>query len=157
MKNYFVLLLFLTVSVVNIQAQTSQEDVRNAQEKFKIEKKTFVTKHIQLDEESSSEFWDIYDEYEEKRMIIGKERFNLLLHHLNNQTVYEDKELDREIKKFIKNRKETDELIERYYNKLKKKVGVQYAAKFYQIEIYFYSIVRTNYMKKIPFFQSLEN
>lgn len=157
MKYLSSLSLLLTILTLNISAQVSQTEIEYIQSKFGKDKKEIIADYVQLEEEKEINFWKIYDEYEVERKLIGKDRFDLVLHYANNQLVFDDKDLENEIEKFISLKTYSDKLIEEYYNKIRKESGVKIASKFYMIERYFQNVVRVSYMKQIPFMNELEN
>ena len=157
MKYLSLLLIFLTLFTSNIIAQVSQTEIDYIQSKYGADKKEIVANFVNLQGKEEKSFWEIYDTYEIKRKEIGVDRFKLTLHYSNNQLVFSDDDLEDEIDKFIGIKNDTDELIENYYNKIRRKIGVQTASRFYMIERYFQNVVRVNYMKQIPFMNDLEN
>ena len=49
----------------------------------------------------------------------------------------------------------TDKLIVKFYDKIKKEASVKTAAQFYQLEIYFLSVIRATILDNIPFIDEL--
>ena len=157
MKYLSSLLIILTILTSNVFAQASQTEIDYIQSKYGKEKKEIVAEYIHLQDDKEKSFWIIYDEYETKRKEIGRERFDLVLHYVNNQLAFSDNSLEIEIENFISIKHDTDVLIEDYYKKIKEESGVKIASKFYMIERYFQNVVRVSYMKQIPFINKLDD
>jgi hypothetical protein len=157
MKYLSSLLILLTILSSNAQAQVSDADIDLIQTKFGNGKKEIVKEYVKIESNKNKQFWILYDDYEQKRKNLGKKRLNLVLFYNNNQLVLKDDELDSEIDHFIELKEETNELIEKYYRKIRRTIGAKTASDFYVIEVYFQSIVRTNYMKQIPFLNEIDN
>jgi hypothetical protein len=157
MKYLSSLLILLTILTSNAQAQVSDADIDLIQTKFGNGKKEIVKEYVKIESNKNKQFWILYDDYEQKRKDLGKKRLNLVLFYNNNQLVLKDDELDSEIDHFIELKEETNELIEKYYRKIRRTIGAKTASEFYVIEVYFQSIVRTNYMKQIPFLNEIDN
>jgi hypothetical protein len=157
MKYLSSLLIFLTILTSNALAQVSDADIDLIQTKFGNGKKEIVKEYVKIESNKNKQFWILYDDYEQKRKNLGKKRLNLVLFYNNNQLVLKDDELDSEIDHFIELKEETNELIEKYYRKIRRTIGAKTASDFYVIEVYFQSIVRTNYMKQIPFLNEIDN
>jgi hypothetical protein len=157
MKYLSSLLIFLTILTSNALAQVSDADIDLIQTKFGNGKKEIVKEYVKIESNKNKQFWILYDDYEQKRKDLGKKRLNLVLFYNNNQLVLKDDELDSEIDHFIELKEETNELIEKYYRKIRRTIGAKTASDFYVIEVYFQSIVRTNYMKQIPFLNEIDN
>lgn len=155
MKSILILAFAFLSQIVS--AQVSDADIDLIQNKFGTEKEKIVADYIKLEKENAKSFWSIYNEYEQKRKDIGEKRLNLVLHYNDNQTVLQGNDLDNEIKKFIDLKKDTDQLIETFYDRIKKEFGSKTASDFYIIEVYFQGVVRENYMTQIPFLKELDN
>ena len=151
------LLVLITILTSNIQAQVSDSDIDLIQAKFGNSKKAIVKEYVNIENNKNKEFWGLYEEYEQKRKELGKERLNLVLFYNNNQLALKEDELDYEIDHFIELKEDTNNLIEKYYRKIRRSIGAKTASDFYVIEVYFQSVVRMNYMEQIPFLKEIDN
>ena len=121
------------------------------------DKKSIVASFIMPPDEAKKQvFWSLYDEYESERKSLGKKRIAVLEKYVNAYTTLNDKTTDSIMKEVMTLQKSTDGLIIKYYDKLKKSVGVKQAAQFYQIEGYLLSATRIYILGNIPFIDELE-
>ena len=157
MKFLSSLFILLSILTSNVFAQVSDADIDLIQAKFGNGKKEIVKEYVKIESNKDKEFWSLYEDYEQKRKELGKKRLNLVLFYNNNQLVLKDDELDYEIDHFIELKEDTNKLIEKYYRRIRRTIGAKTASDFYVIEVYFQSVVRTNYMKQIPFLNEIDN
>ena len=148
----FITLLMLSVS---INAQTDAEEVNFFQTVFGIEKQALVESFVNPSEETKTEFWAAYNEYESARKELGKQRISLLGKYLDTYGNTTDDEVDALIKEMNSLGKSTDKLILKYYKKLKKLNSVE-AAGFLQIESYIAAKLRVEILENVPFFGEFE-
>ncbi len=139
---------------IGAMAQSDKEEIDLFQAAFGMGKKDVVAGFLQLD--SSSPFWNLYDQYETERKELGKKRITLLQNYADKYGDMSDADLEDVMKQTISLQKSTDKLIDTYYNKVKKASGAKTAAQFYQIETYILSVVRVTILESIPFIGELE-
>jgi len=149
MKKHLLTALAVAISLVSF-AQSNKEEVDLVQSVFGMEKKAMVAQFIKLEGAQKDAFWVAYDEYEVKRKVIGKKRFDLLNRYATNYATLDDAGSDAVIKDMISLTAENDKLLSTYYKKIKKGSGVKAAAQFYQFEGYVLSKIRTEIMENIP-------
>jgi hypothetical protein len=136
-------------------AQSNKEDVDFIQSIYGKEKKAIVADFIQLEEGKKDAFWKLYDEYETKRKELGKKRISLLEQYANEYLTLDDATTSKLIKEVASLGVQTDKLIATYHVKLEKAAGAKPAAQFFQLEIYFLSVIRVGIMENIPFIGEL--
>src|SRR4051795_12150090 len=83
----FAVMLLLSFPVF---AQSNKEDIDIIQSAFGKEKKDIVKEYMQVNEQKSGAFWKLYDEYEDKRKAIGRERINLIQQYADNMDSLND-------------------------------------------------------------------
>ncbi len=147
-KAIFILFMFSLSSTAF--AQSNSEEIDMIQSIFGKEKKAFIGEFIQLEGTQMDAFWEIYYEYEAKRKDLGKRRVALLEKYAANYASLDDTTTEEILKEMMSLQAGTDKLIGTYAKKIKKAVGVQPAAQFYQIEGYILSKVRTTILENIP-------
>jgi hypothetical protein len=143
------------VFAVPLFAQISEE-IQMYQTMFGMAKKEIVSEFVKIESSKSETFWKLYDEYEVNRKQLGQKRFVILNNYVKNYTKLTAAETDKIIQDIILLTTSQDKLIARYYDKIKKEVGITVAAQFYQIEWYLQSQVRTNILESIPMISELE-
>jgi len=149
MKKFLMLTVFVSSSCI-LLAQSHKEEVDLFRSIFGMEKKEVVAEFIPLEGASKDAFWKTYDEYEMKRRDLGKRRIELLNRYVSNYKTMDDGSTDALVTDIVSLQKDTDNLVATYYKKVKKAAGVQPAAKFYHIESYILSKVRSEIMENIP-------
>ncbi len=129
-------------------AQSNKEEIDLYQSMFGVEKKALICDYLQID--SANTFWELYDEYETERKELGLQRLDLLNSYADNYKTLDDDKTDEIIEKSMKQKKELDMLIDKYYKKVYKASGSKVAAQFYQFENYVLSAVRLSVFENIP-------
>jgi hypothetical protein len=150
-------LLVIAVMFVSFAsvAQSNKEDVDLIQSIYGKEKKAIVAEFIKLEGAQSDAFWKLYDEYENERKVLGKQRIALLERYASSYMTLDDANTDQLMKDMIALGTKTDKLIGTYYGKMKKASGVKAAAQFAQLESYLLSVIRANIFENIPFIGEL--
>ncbi len=156
MKKINLLLSILLFTVVSVSAQSQKEEVELFQSIFGMEKKAAVADFIIVEGETATNFWALYDEYETIRKENGQKRLDLLEKYSNEYSSLEDEKTRKITKEMISIGSKYDKLIQKYYKKVDKKCGAKYAAQFYQIEMYFQSVIRLTIMDEMPFIGEVE-
>lgn len=142
-------ILFITCISFNNIAQTNQDEVQLMQSLYGMEKRDIVAEFIELNESQEKEFWYLYDEYENKRQEIGKEKFRLLTSYVNDFGEVKPENADNFMKQVIPLRIKSDKLVDNYYKKIKSKTDPIVAMQFYQIENYLSDAIRMELLEEI--------
>ncbi|NOR86107.1 MAG: hypothetical protein GQ527_00720 [Bacteroidales bacterium] len=146
------LLLSVLVALFAVTAfsQTASE-IEIMQRSFALDKMQIVAAYVSPSEEHIAPFIDVYEEYELKRMELGKERIALLNEYAENWDGMTNEQAEAWMKKVLDLRKKTDKLIDTYYTKVKKATDAKTATQFYQVELYILTTVRYALFETIPF------
>jgi hypothetical protein len=115
-------------------------------------KRSVMDLFIEIESEPDDAFWAMYEEYEQKRMQLGKDRMAALHNYTMTYKEMTEKETDHFMKKVISTRKTYHALIDKYYKKAHSLSGATVAAQFYQVEYYFLSQTRIDILNELPFF-----
>ena len=142
------LLILLTFSL-DMTGQESQDELQLMQSLYGMEKRDIVSEFIELSEPQEQEFWLLYDEYEEKRKEIGKERFRLLTSYVDDYGEVKPQDADNFMKQAIPLRIKSDKLVDNYYKKIKSRSDPIVAMQFYQIENYLADVIRMELLEEI--------
>ena len=129
--------------------QASQDELQLMQSLYGMEKRDIVSEFIELNDSQEQEFWLLYDEYEEKRKDIGKERFRLLTSYVDDYGEVKPQDADNFMKQAIPLRIKSDKLVDNYYNKIKNRTDPIVAMQFYQIENYLADVIRMELLEEI--------
>lgn len=157
MKRQLTLIVLTLLFSGTVFGQSMQDEIELMQSIFGMEKKALVAEFIKLDDAKSVTFWDLYDKYEVERKALGQNRIALLMDYAEHYDALDDGKTDELMKNIITQRKNIDNLIDKYYKQLKKKVGSLEAAQFYQIEGYILSMIRVDILENIPFFGEFDD
>ena len=150
MKKIYFLISMIAVLAMSVQAQT-KEEVELYQAIFGMEKKAVVEEWITLEGTAAAGFWTLYDEYESARKMHGQKRLALLNRYALQYESLDDVQTDQLMKDMMSLGKDYDNLIQKYYKSIRKTVGSKTAAQFYQLEVYFQSVIRLEVLEQIPF------
>jgi hypothetical protein len=123
---------------------------------FGMEKKAIVADFLKVDQDKQAAFWRVYDEYEATRKDLGKKRIDLLIIYANNYDSMKPEIAESYMKDVIKQTKATDKLIVEYYKKVKKVTDPVTALKFYHIENYILTAIRSYIYGEIPFVKAIK-
>jgi hypothetical protein len=138
-------------------AQTDSESIDLVQAAIGIEKKEAFNSFIILNETNRNAFWKLYDEYEVKRKVLGKERIALLEKYVNDYNNMNEENTSLALKKMINMSSEFNELVATYTKKIERSAGAKPAAQFFQLESYITSVVRASILENIPLIGEFEN
>lgn len=146
-------LLFSLIIAISFSAfaQSNKEEVELFQSVFGMEKKAVVQGFINLEGNEASAFWTVYDEYETARKAHGQKRIKLLTKYVEGYLEFDDAKTEGIMKEMMALGKEYNNLIQKYYKRVKKTSGAKVGAQFFQIESYFQSVIRLALMEEIPF------
>ncbi|HSY61716.1 MAG TPA: hypothetical protein VK796_07555 [Cytophaga sp.] len=150
MKRIFLTLTFLITFSAFALAQTEKEDTAIAEAIFGKAKKTIIAEYLQIDENQKTEFWNLYDKYEDKSNAIWIERLGLIKQFVESYNTLEDATASRLAEGLMKNTVKLDQLHQEYFSKFQKVIGGLKAATLYQIEIYIQTAVQSNVQSNIP-------
>ncbi len=154
MKKLFSIAIILIASITMSFAQVQQEEIDYYQSIFGMEKKIVVANFLELEETDA--FWAVYDEYEIARKKLGQKRLNLIVKYAEHYDDLTDEKTDELMKENISLRNKTNDLVTKYYKKVKKVSGSKTSAQFYQIEHYFITAVHAELYTDVPLIGELE-
>jgi len=154
MKKLFSIAIILIASITMSFAQVQQEEVDYYQSIFGMEKKIVVANFLEVEEGNA--FWAIYDEYEVERKKLGQKRISLIIDYAEHYDDLTDDKTDALVKESMSLRKADQNLVNKYYKKVKKISGSKIAAQFYQIENYFITAIRAELYTDVPLVGELD-
>lgn len=147
------LILIITGLFVGLfaTAQSNSEEIDLIQSMYGIEKKAIVKEFVQPKTINKEAFWEVYDEYEKERKIVGKDRINLLGQFAEQYEKMTNDESTLWMKKIIALDDKQDKLIVSYYKKISKVTTPIVAMRFYQLETYLITAIRYEILNEMPF------
>jgi hypothetical protein len=154
-KILIIAVLFLVTGKLIAQAQPKDEWTL-FKEAFHKEKKELVTEYMKLTPDQATKFWPLYDEYNQAKGAIGKERLGIIDDYATHLSTLTDDQANDLAKRLFKNDKSLASLDEKYFKKLSKSIGGVKAAQYLQMEQYFTTTIRSAIQEEIPFIGEID-
>jgi hypothetical protein len=157
MKTLLISMSVLILGTLAGNAQSNVEEIDFIQSIFGAEKKEITSMFINLEGQQAQAFWNLYDEYEVKRKLLGKERYELIKQYAEEYSGITPEQTDVLMARAIKLRNANNKLVDTYYKKIRKEVGSIAAAQFHQLESYIEAEIRTELFESIPIIGELDD
>lgn len=155
MKNFLMIALF-AIGTATSYSQRATDEVALLQSVYGMQKRDIVAKYMEVSEAQSTTFWSLYEEYEVARKAIGTKRANNIMEYAKNYENITDENVAKMVKSSFEVNKEFNALWEKTYKKMVKALNAKTAAKFYQLELYLETMVRTELSENIPMIDELK-
>ena len=149
MYNKLLSLVFIAFLSLSTFAQSSQDEIQLMQSLYGMEKRDIVAEFVELSEVQATEFWALYDEYENQRKELGKKKYQLLQSYVDDYGQVKAEDADAFMKQAIPLRIKSDKLTDNYYKKVKSKTDPIVAMQFYQIENYLADAIKMELLEDI--------
>jgi hypothetical protein len=154
-KTFFVLVFAMTGMLMQAQ-DISVDEISYIKDALKKEKKELVKEYMTLNETEAGKFWPLYEEFQNQRGGLNRERLQLIKDYGAQYSMLTDDQAKGLIKRAIKNDKANLKLKDKYFKKMSKQIGSLKAAQFIQLEDYFQTLVRYEIQDAIPFIGEIE-
>lgn len=131
-------------------AQTSDAEAEAIVNLLGVQKKEAISKLVSVTGKDSVAFWKLYDEYNQKNLVTGKQRLQL---YEKTAAAYGNMTAgvaDSLAKQYFDNRFGQEKTLEEYYKKIKSATNAMVAFEFYQAEVYLLTQIRAHIMQQIP-------
>lgn len=155
MKKIIMLALF-AIGTISSNAQQTKDEIAILQSAYGMQKRDLVAKFMDISDAQSATFWSLYEEYEVARKAIGTKRANNILEYAKNYETITDENVQNMVKASMEVNKEFNTLWEKTYKKMAKSLSPKTAAKFYQLELYLETMVRSELSESIPMIDELK-
>jgi hypothetical protein len=109
-----------------------------------------------IPEDKKAGFWTLYDQYENDRKALGKERIALIEAYANDYATMDDKKADALMNRKMKWLGDYSKMQKKYYDSMAKQIGGVQASKFFQLEDYLENNIRLYIQENIPFIDELD-
>ena len=149
MYNKLLSLVFIVFLSFSSFAQSNQDEVQLMQSLYGMERRDIVAEFVELSEAQETEFWELYDEYENQRKELGKRKLQLLQRYVDDYGQVKPEDADSFMKQAIPLRIDSDKLIDNYYKKIKSRTDPIVAMQFYQIENYLSDAIKMELLEDI--------
>ncbi len=154
-KNYLLTGAFLYLTIQLSIAQSIKNEVQILEASYGIEKKQIIERAMNLAEKEALTFWAIYEDYEEKRRMLGEERLFLIHDYVIAYPSLTDANVSQITSRCFKNDESLANLRKKYYKKVKKALSPLKAAQFVQVEGFLEHVVRIQLQTQLPFIGQL--
>ena len=153
-------LLFIATTLfftANSYAQFSfKDDLEIVQALFKKAKKELIAEAMNLEAEEAEKFWPVYEQYEQKRKPLAKQKIEIIIAYAVEYSAMTDEKANIFARVYLNNHLQQEMLHSKFYKKMSKKVGALNAAKWMQIEIFIQTQIRALIQSEIPFIDQME-
>jgi hypothetical protein len=155
MKNVLSILVVMLFASP-IMAQSNKEDIAIIQEIFGKEKKELVILYMAIPEDKKTAFWAMYDQYEDARKALGRQRIALIEAYAESYETLDNKKSDSLMNRRMKWTADYAAMQKKYYTNISKIIGARSASKFIQLEDYLENNIRLAIQESIPFIDELD-
>lgn len=130
---------WLLVITLLIPGSELSAQVRPAekQESLQQQKVTFYTENLQLTPAESARFWPVYNDYQNRRDKITRDRNNLMKYFESNKNNLNESETAELIGKYLAFQKEETQLLETYTKKFQEFLPARKVMRIYIVELDF--------------------
>lgn len=160
-RNLLASVMILMMSVFVFSSAHAQKDPEFKSEKelalstFGKAKKDFVMQYIDVPAEKNKKFWEIYNSYEEKRMMHSEDRYANLKRYADayNSNDFGYPEIKKIMEETLKLDKYEQGNMDKYYRQVFEEVDPKTAMQFYQVEKYMRSRLDAEVLGNLPIAQ----
>ena len=139
-----------------VYGQTDNSDIDIVQAIFGKNKRMIIGEYLPLAGNEAQSFWKLYDQYEEKRKSIERQRFMILKDYADNYLQLDADKAGRLITHFMETDEAYNTLHKTYYKKMAKITGALKAATFIQLETFIQTALQSNLQSQIPVIGELQ-
>jgi len=152
------ILLFATALTFTLSsfAQTTQDYVEIVRDILKTEKKVAIAEVMELTDQESGPFWDLYNEYNFELTKIQNQRLNSIYDFAENYDKMTDEKADELWKSVLSYQGDLLKLQKSYYKKFKKIIPAGKAATYFQAENKIAMMINAELALSIPFIEVTE-
>lgn len=150
------ILVILFISALSNTAftQTLDDYIEIARDVLNTEKKAAVAEAMELSDEESAPFWDLYNEYSMEANKVHNQRIALIKDFAKNFETMSDEKADELWQGALSYQQQLLKLKKSYYKKFKKIIPPGKAAKYFQIENKIEALVNANLALEIPLIET---
>jgi hypothetical protein len=130
--------LFMALQILspapNLSAQTKQAERQDNLQQQKIK---FFTENLQLTQTESTHFWPVYNDYQNRRDKVTRDRNTMMLYFESNKQNMTEKEADDLIIRYLAFQQEETRLLEFYTKKFREFLPAKKVMRIYIVELDF--------------------
>lgn len=148
-----VLLCIALFSIITLCAQNSNE-IELFKARFNSEKTDLVGKFMDLTSEEGEKFWPVYKAYEAERSGNSKKRIELLYQYANFYETLTNDQAEYWYNDVLKLQRSEIALKKKYNKKMAKALTPLVALRFFQLEEFIQSEIRSAIIETMPFLEN---
>jgi hypothetical protein len=148
------LAVFILFASFISNAQTENDYLELTREVIKVEKKAAIAEVMELTENESVPFWNLYNEYQGKLYLIQNKRIAIIKDYAEHYDTLTDEKADELWTSTIAYSQELLKLKKSYYNKFKKILPAGKAALFFQTENKIETMINASLSIEIPLIET---
>jgi len=139
------------LSISSINGQVSDQEADLMKSILKSEMKVYFAQNISLKTDQNKLFWEIYQLFEDELKPIVNARLSLLKDIMDNDAELPEAKIDEMINEAISLQKKRIAVRSKYYKMYKKKMGINIASQFYQLDQYINNLMAVALNEETPF------
>jgi hypothetical protein len=145
----FILIIQLLIPVMELmaQAQTSKPE---KQDNLQQQKVAFFNEKLQLTPAESGKFWPVYNDYQNRRDKVTRDRNTLLKYFESNKNNLTEAEASQLIEKYVAFQLEETQLLENYTKKFQEILPAKKVMRIYIVELEFKKWLLENLRQNKP-------
>jgi len=132
------------------EALNIKEYINLLREDVSAEKAKLLGAVMQFDAEDAAKFWPIYREYDAELKKLNDVRVANILEYSRSYNAMTDEKADELIKSAMSYQKQRDELLGKYYERVKEQIGAVMAARFVLVEHQLLTIIDLEIASSLP-------
>ena len=150
--------LFFAITIIffgtQLMAQSDNDYLELAREVLKTEKKAAIAEIMQLTDDESQPFWNLYNEYQGKLYLVQNKRIDIIKDFIENYETMTDEKADELWTNSMSYSQEILKLKKSYYTKFKKILPAGKAARFFQAENKIEALINAELAFDIPLIET---
>jgi hypothetical protein len=127
-----------------------EEYINLLREDVSAEKAKLLGAVMQFDAEDAAKFWPIYRDYDSELTKVNDLRVANILEYSRSYNTMTDEKADQLVKNAMAYEKQRDELLGKYYERIKQELGAVTAARFVQVEHQLLTIIDLRIASSLP-------
>lgn len=151
MRKLVLVIVVAVISLTSINGQVSDQEADLMKSILKSEMKVYFAQNISLKTDQNKLFWEIYESFEDELKPIVNARLSLLKDIMDNDAELPEEKIDKMINEAISLQKKRIMVRSKYYKMYKKKMGMNIASQFYQLDVYINNLMAVALNEGTPF------
>jgi len=132
---YLQKILVVTI-VIGFFGKSFGQDLESRKDKIEAQRIAYITQQINLTSSEAEIFWPVYNEFQDKKRNILKQKKLIMLRY-EQKDYASEAELEQLVDKFINLQVGEAEMLKSYHQEFKKILGVEKVVKLYRAENHF--------------------